>query len=126
MKSSRISAYNTRNNYNNVKHKTQGITEDNTIMATIFSTPGHQVIRIHHRSKSEKFGTEKMDTVCRNLGRSNTEIKRGKKGCSCCSNAKGGHYPEDHMSNEEFKRTIEDFIAKQQRTLLEEADDFTA
>ncbi|OIW05680.1 hypothetical protein TanjilG_23466 [Lupinus angustifolius] len=30
--------------------------------------------------------------------------------------------PEDHMSNEEFRRTIEAFIAKQQRLLREEED----
>ncbi|KAL9244995.1 hypothetical protein vseg_018705 [Gypsophila vaccaria] len=123
MKSSRASAYNPRNNYsNNFRHKNQGITEDNTIRATIFSTPEHQVIRIYHRTKSEKLRVEKMETDCCNLGRSNTESRRVKKGCSCCQDVKGGHYPHDHLSNEEFKRTIEDFIARQRRSLREEED----
>ncbi|MED6183476.1 hypothetical protein PIB30_038155 [Stylosanthes scabra] len=34
----------------------------------------------------------------------------------------GGSYPEDNMSNEEFRRTIEAFIARQQRIRREEED----
>jgi len=122
MKSPKISTYNTSNNIKS-KHVSQGKGEENTIMATIFSTPEHQVIKIYHRSKSENIGREKIDSNCSNLRRSNTETKRVTK--SSNKTSKGDYYPEDHMSNDEFRRTIEDFIAKQQRFLREEEDDFT-
>ncbi|XP_074286183.1 uncharacterized protein LOC141611526 [Silene latifolia] len=128
MKTPKISTYGTTNNTSiKLKHNNQGtaVTEENKIMATIFSTPEHQVIKIYHRSKSETITREKMETNPCNLRRSNTEIKRVKKNCKCCiKDAKESHYPEDHMSNDQFRRTIEDFIAKQQRFLREEEEDF--
>lgn len=33
------------------------------------------------------------------------------------------HYPEDHMSSDDFRRTIEDFIARKQRYLHEEEEE---
>ncbi|KAK9667361.1 hypothetical protein RND81_14G250700 [Saponaria officinalis] len=113
-----------KNNINN-----NGIINDeNTIMATIFSTPEHQVIKIYHRSNSEKvIRRGEMEPKCCNLRRSNTDVKRVKKSCNCSKHVKEnneGHYPEDHMSNEEFRKTIENFIAKQQRFLREEEEDF--
>ncbi|KAL2939212.1 Chitinase-like protein 3 [Bienertia sinuspersici] len=97
--------------------KRKGMTDENAMMAMIFSTPEHQVIKIYHRSNSEKIiRREKVEKKCCGLRRSNTEI-RSLKTCGC---SKEGHYPEDHMTNEEFQKTIEDFIAKQQRFLREE------
>ncbi|KAL9231656.1 hypothetical protein vseg_006854 [Gypsophila vaccaria] len=139
IKSSKIIATNNDITTNNntmklLKHKSHGIiSEENTIMATIFSTPEHQVIKIYHRSNSEKvIRREEMKTKCCNLRRSNTEIRRVKKSCNCSNNNNSSsknvnedrHYPEDHMSNEDFRRKIESFIAKQQRFLREEEDDF--
>lgn len=97
----------------------KGVTEENAMMAMIFSTSEHQVIKIYHRSKSEKVRREKIEKKCCGLRRSNTEIK-SLKGCGCYKDKKEGHYPEDHMSNEEFRKTIENFIARQQRFLREE------
>lgn len=101
--------------------KKQEKTEESAIMAMIFSTPEHQVIKIYQRSKSEKIKREKTDKNYSGLRRSNTEIKSLKGSDQCSKDAKEGHsYPEDHMSNEEFQKTIENFIAKQQRLLREE------
>lgn len=102
--------------------KKQEKVEENTIMATIFSTPQHQVIKIYNRSKSEKIKREKIEKRCCGLQRSNTELKNfeDENGWCCKEKGEGKHYPEDHMSSDEFRRTIEDFIAKQQKFLREE------
>ncbi|XP_021738645.1 uncharacterized protein LOC110705115 [Chenopodium quinoa] len=101
--------------------KKQVMPEENAMMAMIFSTSEQQqVIKIYHRSKSEKVRREKVvENKCCGLRRSNTEIK-SLRGCGCSKVAKEGHYPEDHMSNEEFQKTVENFIARQQRFLREE------
>ncbi|KNA19282.1 hypothetical protein SOVF_062670 [Spinacia oleracea] len=104
--------------------KKQGIiTEENAMMAMIFppSEQQQQVIKIYQRSKSEKMiiKREKVEKKCCGLRRSNTEIK-SLKGCGCSNDVKECHYPEDHMSNEEFQKTIENFIARQQKFLREE------
>ncbi|KAJ8442003.1 hypothetical protein Cgig2_020148 [Carnegiea gigantea] len=101
------------------------------MMAAIFTAlpPEHrshhnQVIKVYHRSTSEKPRREKTETGCSSLRRSNTEVIKNlkeKEGCRK-EEAGEGHYPEDHMSNEEFRRAIEDFIAKQQRFLREEEE----
>uniref|UniRef100_A0A803LDP0 DUF4408 domain-containing protein n=1 Tax=Chenopodium quinoa TaxID=63459 RepID=A0A803LDP0_CHEQI len=100
--------------------KKQVMPEENAMMAMIFSTSEQQqVIKIYHRSKSDKVRREKVEDKCCGLRRSNTEIK-SLRGCGCSKVAKEGHYPEDHMSNEEFQKTVENFIARQQRFLREE------
>ncbi|XP_058775716.1 uncharacterized protein LOC131649990 [Vicia villosa] len=54
-------------------------------------------------------GENENDTSTRKLQRSETEMK-----------VRGILYPQDKLSNEEFQRTIEAFIAKQMRFLREE------
>ncbi|KAI4314823.1 hypothetical protein L6164_027691 [Bauhinia variegata] len=64
-----------------------------------------QFPKVYRRTQSEKL---KGDSVQRKFRRSETEIGREK------------FYPQDKLSNEEFQRTIEEFIAKQMRFLREE------
>ncbi|KAK7309308.1 hypothetical protein RJT34_05928 [Clitoria ternatea] len=68
--------------------------------------------KVYHRSQSEKL-KEKGDggntMARRELRRSETE------------KARENSYPQDKLSNEEFQRTIEAFIAKQMRFLREES-----
>lgn len=104
--------------------KKQEKSDENAMMAMIFSTPEHQVIKIYQRSKSETIKREKVEKNCCGLRRSNTEIK-SLRGCGCSKDAKEGHYPEDHMSSEEFQKTIENFIARQQRFIKRE-EEFSA
>ncbi|XP_027362686.1 uncharacterized protein LOC113870294 [Abrus precatorius] len=61
---------------------------------------------VHRRSDSEKL-KERNETVREELRRSETEREN--------------FYPQDKLSNEEFRRTIEAFIAKQTRLLREES-----
>ncbi|RDY09344.1 hypothetical protein CR513_06279, partial [Mucuna pruriens] len=61
--------------------------------------------KVYRRSVSEGKG----ETARRELRRSETEKAREKS------------YPQDKLSNEEFRRTIEAFIAKQMRLLREES-----
>lgn len=72
-----------------------------------------EVRKVYRRSESEKLqGGEEAGNkaVRRKLRRSETEKeKRGEL-----------LYPQDKLSNEEFQRTIEAFIAKQMRSLREE------
>ncbi|CAO2815026.1 unnamed protein product [Amaranthus hypochondriacus] len=122
--------------------------EENVIISMIFSTPEEQIGKIYHhpptrfiprienyeqglgregrqqlipikesteigkiydRSKSEKM--KRSEKIGCDLRRSKTEIKSLKSYCE---------FPEDHMSGEEFRKTVEDFIAKQQKFLREE------
>ncbi|KAK7406741.1 hypothetical protein VNO78_08371 [Psophocarpus tetragonolobus] len=64
---------------------------------------------VNCRSLSERKDEGQNKTVRRELGRSETEKAREKS------------YPQDKLSNEEFRRTIEAFIAKQMRLLQEES-----
>ncbi|XP_061346469.1 uncharacterized protein LOC133292114 [Gastrolobium bilobum] len=68
--------------------------------------------KVYRRSQSEKLkgnGADGNKTAERKLRRSETEKVRENL------------YPQDKLSNEEFKRTIEAFIAKQMRSLREES-----
>ncbi|KAK7307520.1 hypothetical protein VNO77_40656 [Canavalia gladiata] len=68
--------------------------------------------KVYHRSHSEKVKRKSEDgstTARRELQRSEME------------KAQENFYPEDKLSNEEFQRTIEAFIAKQMRFLREES-----
>ncbi|XP_044488620.1 uncharacterized protein LOC123213289 [Mangifera indica] len=67
----------------------------------------------YRRSQSEK-----LSKSCQELRRSDTENCR-KSTNSGNRSAKNSH-SEDNMSNEEFRRTIEAFIARQQRFRMEE------
>ncbi|MBA0560762.1 hypothetical protein Golob_017640 [Gossypium lobatum] len=69
--------------------------------------------RVYRRSKSEKLEREK---VKKELRRSESEKK-----CRNIENIDEKLFPEDDLSNEEFQRAIEDFIAKQLRFRREES-----
>ncbi|MBA0803065.1 hypothetical protein Gohar_013314 [Gossypium harknessii] len=69
--------------------------------------------RVYRRSKSEKLEREK---VKKELRRSESEKK-----CRKIENMDEKLFPEDDLSNEEFQRAIEDFIAKQLRFRREES-----
>ncbi|KAK8320974.1 hypothetical protein V6Z11_A12G072300 [Gossypium hirsutum] len=72
--------------------------------------------RVYRRSKSEKLAIRKSgEEVTKELRRSETEK------CRKVENMDGELVPEDELSNEEFQRTIEDFIAKQLRFRREES-----
>ncbi|KAE8685980.1 putative Phosphatidic acid phosphatase family protein [Hibiscus syriacus] len=63
--------------------------------------------RVYRRSKSEKLPIRKTEEqVKKELRRSETEK------CHKMENTDEELFPEDELSNEEFQRTIEDFIAK--------------
>ncbi|KAI8533014.1 hypothetical protein RHMOL_Rhmol11G0263300 [Rhododendron molle] len=61
----------------------------------------------------DRVGGEK-EKMKRQLRRTVTEV------CRNSTSAVVGSSPADKMSNEEFRRTVEDFIARQQRSLREE------
>lgn len=84
-----------------------------------------------HRSKSENLERMKSgeEHRRRQLRRSVTERRRESPDCErrlVASPAKATEkcfYEEDEMSGEEFRRTVEAFIARQQRYLREEEED---
>ncbi|KAK4259975.1 hypothetical protein QN277_003153 [Acacia crassicarpa] len=67
---------------------------------------------VYRRTVSEKFTEE--ERMQPKLRRSETEKKH-------MENRRENMYPQDKLSNEEFQRTIEAFIAKQMRFLREES-----
>ncbi|KAK8606749.1 hypothetical protein V6N13_052511 [Hibiscus sabdariffa] len=71
--------------------------------------------RVYTKSKSEKLPIRKTEEVTKQLRRSETEKSRQ------IENINDELFPEDKLSNEEFQRTIEDFIAKQLRFRREES-----
>ncbi|KAK6258314.1 hypothetical protein SCA6_012788 [Theobroma cacao] len=72
--------------------------------------------RVYRRSKSEKVAIKQSEEkVKKELRRSETEK------CRKFENIDEKLFPEDELSNEEFQRTIEDFIAKQLRFRREES-----
>ncbi|KAK8653815.1 hypothetical protein V6N13_127798 [Hibiscus sabdariffa] len=71
--------------------------------------------RVYTKSKSEKLPIIKTEEVTKELRRSETEKSRR------IENINNELFPEDKLSNEEFQRTIEDFIAKQLRFRREES-----
>ncbi|KAL5788661.1 hypothetical protein ACOSP7_005610 [Xanthoceras sorbifolium] len=73
-------------------------------------------IKNYQRSQSENLRRVSCNKPCRELRRSETEKCRK----STNPGAKKSPYPEDEMSNEEFRRTVEDFIARQQKFRREE------
>lgn len=70
----------------------------------------------YRRSQSEKWKGEAAGKMVRRkqLRRSETEKRRDQ-------NERENLYPQDKLSNEEFQRAIEAFIAKQMRFLREES-----
>ncbi|XP_052192164.1 uncharacterized protein LOC127801262 isoform X2 [Diospyros lotus] len=66
-----------------------------------------------YRSQSENLNREGGEKRRQELRRTATEACRNSTAAEAC-------YPEDEMSNEEFRRTVEAFIARQQRFLREQ------
>ncbi|GAB4837889.1 hypothetical protein Ancab_027414 [Ancistrocladus abbreviatus] len=92
----------------------QRMAEENKAMASVFPSSEIKI----HRSMSEKLSHHPCEKNFSELQRSSTE-KLGK--ClNCCKETGEAHYPADHMTSEEFRQTIEAFIARQQRFLREE------
>ncbi|KAJ4716547.1 tRNA-methyltransferase non-catalytic subunit trm6MTase subunit [Melia azedarach] len=75
-------------------------------------------IKSYRRSQSENLKRVSFDKSCRELRRSGTEMysKNTNSGGKLVNNS----YPEDEMSNEEFRNKIEAFIARQQKFRMEE------
>lgn len=65
--------------------------------------------KVYRRTQSEKLKEESPEQMQQKLRRLETENRRQSM------------YPQDKLSNEEFQRTIEAFIAKQMRFLREES-----
>ncbi|KAI4327637.1 hypothetical protein L6164_020074 [Bauhinia variegata] len=72
--------------------------------------------KVYRRTQSEKMNG---DSVRPKLRRSETEI--GRENARSGENSLEKCYPQDKLSNEEFQKTIEEFIAKQMRFLREES-----
>ncbi|CAI9769869.1 unnamed protein product [Fraxinus pennsylvanica] len=70
-----------------------------------------------HRSQSEKMERMHCEDPHWELRRSMTE--RCQKSVNCVKKPGGSSCAKDKMSSEEFRRTVEDFIARQQRSLRE-------
>lgn len=77
-----------------------------------------QEIKRYQRSKSEKMEVVQRENPDRELRRSETE--KCKKIVELREDTRNSSYPEDGMSNEEFRQTVEAFIARQQRLRREE------
>ncbi|KAL6963846.1 hypothetical protein U1Q18_034852 [Sarracenia purpurea var. burkii] len=82
---------------------------ENSVMADTRKDGGRRI----YRSQSEILNGEGGEKPHRQLSRSATE--RCRKSISAVTS-----YKEDEMSSEEFRRTVEAFIARQQRYLREE------
>ncbi|XP_022986605.1 uncharacterized protein LOC111484294 isoform X2 [Cucurbita maxima] len=75
-------------------------------------------IKHYQRSESEKIGVVQRENPHRELRRSETE--KYKKIVRLSEETRNRSSPEDRMSNEEFRQTVEAFIARQQRLRREE------
>ncbi|KAJ8450914.1 hypothetical protein Cgig2_032539 [Carnegiea gigantea] len=117
-------SYNVQRPKSSLNDQGKKIVGEEAIMAAISAGPAddQSVARFYRRSTSEITARrEKVEgggSIMRRA-KSNMDIHKSSKGYCV------GHYPEDHMSNEEFRKTIEEFIAKQQRVLREE-ENFSA
>ncbi|KAI9109763.1 hypothetical protein K1719_019393 [Acacia pycnantha] len=74
--------------------------------------------KVYRRSQSDNLTAASRKEVSRNLRRSETEKCR--ETARTCENPRENLYAHDNLSNEEFQRTIEAFIARQMRFLREE------
>ncbi|KAJ8767181.1 hypothetical protein K2173_013578 [Erythroxylum novogranatense] len=83
-----------------------------SVLESSCSAPG---IRNYQRSRSENFQRPKSNKPCKELRRAVTETFRR----SVDSQVEKS-YPEDNMSNEEFRSTVEAFIARQKRLRIHE------
>ncbi|GFP96538.1 hypothetical protein PHJA_001797900 [Phtheirospermum japonicum] len=79
---------------------------------------GRKIVRC--RSENLERERRQEDECRRDLRRSVTELRQESTDCRRRLAAEKCSYAEDEMSNEEFRRTVEAFIARQQRFLREE------
>lgn len=111
-------------------------TETTTYIVSVYSSPSKAAargnpppaaaevkIKCYRRSKSEKMhvrpaGERRPGGGAAALRRTKTEKMERR-----VDPTRRGDYPEDHMSSEEFRQKIENFIARQQRSLREEEED---
>lgn len=77
-------------------------------------------VKTYRRSQSENLHHENRVKLHRVLRRSTTEKCREIAVCAETGKSEESSFPEDSLSNEEFRRTVEAFIARQQRSLREE------
>lgn len=97
----------------------QSLCEENTFDAQKHCAAETKVIQ---RSKSESLKRERCDKASHQLRRSETEKCRNS--VYTYENPARTSYAADNMSNEEFKKTVEAFIARQQRLRREEESFF--
>ncbi|KAF8013536.1 hypothetical protein BT93_I1394 [Corymbia citriodora subsp. variegata] len=80
-----------------------------------------EVVKTYKRSQSENLHHENRVKL-RVLRRSATEKCREDALCTETGKSEKNSSPQDALSNEEFRRTVEAFIARQQRSLREEKE----
>uniref|UniRef100_A0A5B6ZP64 Uncharacterized protein n=1 Tax=Davidia involucrata TaxID=16924 RepID=A0A5B6ZP64_DAVIN len=88
--------------------------EEDSIMVNMYSSREKKIDRSH----SEELKREHCEKARRELKRSVSESSR--KSVNDSEKVAARSYMEDDMSSEEFRRTVEAFIARQQRFLREE------
>ncbi|XP_030522919.1 uncharacterized protein LOC115735680 isoform X2 [Rhodamnia argentea] len=81
---------------------------------------GDGAVKTYRRSQSENLHHVNRVKLQRVLRRSATEKCRESALCADNGKLEKSSFPEDSLSNEEFRRTVEAFIARQQRSLREE------
>lgn len=108
---------------NNCQTETQF--EDKQIICEETSDDKHVVhrdgvVKTYKRSQTENLHHENRAKMHRVLRRSATEKCRDSALCAETGKSEKISFPEDSLSNEEFRRTVEAFIARQQKFLREE------
>lgn len=89
------------------------------VVPTVADSKTDSSVKLYRRSQSEKLNRDRSKQSRGVLQRSETE--KCKQIVISGENRVGTWYPEDELSNEEFQRTIEAFIAKQQRFRRQES-----
>ncbi|GMH13450.1 hypothetical protein Nepgr_015291 [Nepenthes gracilis] len=95
------------------QHGKQRTAEESTVIANIFPTSEG---KIYSRSQPGKIRCALCKKNCCEIGR----WEQMRQHFDYCQKTGEAHYPEDHMTSEEFRQKIEAFIARQQRFLREE------
>ena len=89
------------------------------VVPTVTNSKTDSLVKIYRRSQSEKLNRDRPEKSRGVLLRSETE--KCQQIMISGENRGKTWYPEDDLSNEEFQRTIEAFIAKQQRFRRQES-----
>ncbi|XP_022146107.1 uncharacterized protein LOC111015401 [Momordica charantia] len=101
-----------------IEYRTKQIDGDGDASVAAKKVVNPEEIKLYRRSQSEKIAVAQQENPQRELRRSETE--KCKKLVRFSEGAAKSSYPEDRMSNEEFRQTVEAFIARQQRLRREE------